>query len=280
MALGAALHDGFRRDPLTTVTAGFLMAVCALALIGPWLTVHDPLATDSANALRPPSWRFPCGTDQVGRDICTRIIHATRLDLFIATSAVVLAILVGSVLGSLAGFFGGWVDRIAMWVVDTIMAFPLFVLAMGIVAALGSSVENIIYATAIVNVPFYARTVRAEINQRREAGFVEAARVSGNGSLRVLAYHLFPTTVPQLAVQMTLTMGWAMLNAAALSYIGLGIRPPTPEWGIMVAEGAGFIITGEWWVALFPGLALVLVVLSLNLLGDGLRDMIDARERR
>jgi peptide/nickel transport system permease protein len=280
MALGAALHDGFRRDPLTTVTAGFLVAVCALALIGPWLTVHDPLATDSANALRAPSWRFPCGTDQVGRDICTRIIYATRLDLFIATTAVVLSILVGSVLGSLAGFFGGWVDRIATWVVDTIMAFPLFVLAMGIVAALGSSVENIIYATAIVNVPFYARTVRAEINQRRDAGFVEAARVSGNGSLRVLAYHLFPTTVPQLAVQMTLTMGWAMLNAAALSYIGLGIRPPTPEWGIMVAEGAGFIITGEWWVALFPGLALVLVVLSLNLLGDGLRDMIDARERR
>ena len=280
MALVAALQDGFRRDPLTAITAGFLVAVCALALIGPWLTVHDPLATDSANALRPPSWRFPCGTDQVGRDICTRIVYATRLDLFIAASAVVLAIAVGSALGSVAGFFGGWVDRIAMWVVDTIMAFPLFVLAMGIVAALGSSVENIIYATAIVNIPFYARTVRAEINQRREAGFVEAARVSGNGSLRVLAYHLFPTTVPQLAVQMTLTMGWAMLNAAALSYIGLGIRPPTPEWGIMVAEGAGFIITGEWWVALFPGLALVLVVLSLNLLGDGLRDMIDARERR
>ncbi len=280
MALVAALQDGFRRDPLTAITAGFLVAVCALALIGPWLTVHDPLATDSANALRSPSWRFPCGTDQVGRDICTRIVYATRLDLFIAASAVVLAIAVGSALGSVAGFFGGWVDRIAMWVVDTIMAFPLFVLAMGIVAALGSSVENIIYATAIVNIPFYARTVRAEINQRREAGFVEAARVSGNGSLRVLAYHLFPTTVPQLAVQMTLTMGWAMLNAAALSYIGLGIRPPTPEWGIMVAEGSSFIITGEWWVALFPGLALVLVVLSLNLLGDGLRDMIDARERR
>ena len=280
MALVAALQDGFRRDPLTAITAGFLVAVCALALIGPWLTVHDPLATDSANALRPPSWRFPCGTDQVGRDICTRIVYATRLDLFIAVSAVVLAIAVGSALGSVAGFFGGWVDRIAMWVVDTIMAFPLFVLAMGIVAALGSSVENIIYATAIVNIPFYARTVRAEINQRREAGFVEAARVSGNGSLRVLACHLFPTTVPQLAVQMTLTMGWAMLNAAALSYIGLGIRPPTPEWGIMVAEGSSFIITGEWWVALFPGLALVLVVLSLNLLGDGLRDMIDARERR
>jgi peptide/nickel transport system permease protein len=280
MALAEALRDGLRRDPLTATTAGFILALCVVAVVGPWLTVHDALATEPANALRPPTWHQPCGTDQVGRDICTRIIFATRLDLFIATSAVVLAIVVGSLLGSLAGFYGGWIDRAVMWVIDTIMAFPLFVLAMGIVAALGSSMENIIYATAIVNVPFYARTVRAEINQRREAGFVEAARVSGNGPLRVLAYHLFPTVVPQLAVQMTLTMGWAMLNAAALSYIGLGIRPPTPEWGIMVAEGASFIITGEWWVALFPGLALVFVVLSLNLLGDGLRDMIDARERR
>jgi peptide/nickel transport system permease protein len=280
MAFAEALRDGFRRDPLTATTAGFLAAVCVVALVGPALSVHDPFATDSARALLPPTWVAPCGTDQVGRDICTRIIYAARLDLFIAVSAVAIALIIGSMLGCVAGYFGGWVDRISMWVIDTIMAFPLFVLAMGIVAALGSSMENIIYATAIVNVPFYARTVRAEINQRREAGFVEAARVAGNGPFRVLAYHLFPTAIPQLAVQMTLTMGWAMLNAASLSFIGLGIRPPTPEWGIMVAEGASFIITGEWWVALFPGLTLVLVVLSLNLLGDGLRDMIDARERR
>ena len=280
MAFTAALRDGFRRDPLTTATAGFLGAFCLLALLAPSLALNDPLATDAARSLRPPGWQTPCGTDQVGRDICTRIIYAARLDLFIAISAVAIALVAGSALGSVAGYFGGWVDRIAMWAVDTIMAFPLFILAMGIVAALGSSMENIIYATAIVNVPFYARTVRAEINQRREAGFVEAARIAGNGPLRVLAYHLFPTAIPQLAVQMTLTMGWAMLNAASLSFIGLGIRPPTPEWGIMVAEGASFIITGEWWVALFPGLALVVVVLSLNLLGDGLRDMIDARERR
>ena len=280
MALVAALQDGFRRDPLTAITAGFLAAVCALALIGPWLTVHDPLATDVANALRPPSWRSPAEPTRSGATSARASSTRPASTCSSRRARWCWRSWSAALLGSVAGFFGGWVDRIAMWVVDTIMAFPLFVLAMGIVAALGSSVENIVYATAIVNVPFYARTVRAEINQRREAGFVEAARVSGNGSLRVLAYHLFPTTVPQLAVQMTLTMGWAMLNAAALSYIGLGIRPPTPEWGIMVAEGAGFIITGEWWVALFPGLALVLVVLSLNLLGDGLRDMIDARERR
>ena len=276
----SVLHDGLKRDPLTSLTLSFILAVFLTALIGPALTVYDPLATNSALALRPPSWHALCGTDQVGRDIFTRIIYATRLDLFISTASVALALVVGSLIGSLAGFFSGWVDRIAMWMIDTIMAFPLFLLAMGIVAALGNSVENIIYATAIVNVPFYARTVRTEMNQRREAGFVEAARVSGNGSFRILAVHLFPIAIPQLVIQMTLTMGWAMLNAAALSFIGLGMRPPVPEWGIMVAEGANFIITGEWWVALFPGLALVLVVLSLNLLGDGMRDILDARERR
>jgi len=160
------------------------------------------------------------------------------------------------------------------------MAFPLFLLALGIVAALGNSAANIVYATAIVNVPLYARTGRAEMSQRREFGFVDAARVSGNGPFRILAVHLFPTAVPQLMVQITLTMGWAMLNAAALSFIGLGILPPTPEWGIIVAEGASFIITGEWWVALFPGIALLGMVLSLNLLGDGMRDIVDARSRR
>jgi peptide/nickel transport system permease protein len=280
MQVTATLANGLRRDPLTAVTMCFVLAICIVALIGPELVWRDPLATNTSNALRPPSWTSPCGTDQVGRDICARIVYATRLDLFIAVASVGIALVVGSLIGSVAGFFGGWTDRIVMWVIDTIMAFPLFLLAMGIVAALGNSVENIIYATAIVNVPFYARSVRAEMNQRREMGFVDAARLSGNGPFRVLAVHLFPTALPQLAIQMTLTMGWAMLNAAALSFIGLGIRPPTPEWGIMVAEGASFIITGEWWVALFPGLALVLFVLSLNLLGDGMRDIIDARERR
>ena len=280
MQLTATLRDGLRRDPLTAITMGIIGFICVIALFGPILATYDPLATDPSSALRPPNWQHLCGTDHVGRDICTRIIYATRLDLFVAVLAVALALVIGSLIGSVAGFFGGFVDRIAMWIIDTIMAFPLFLLAMGIVAALGNSLENIVYATAIVNVPFYARTVRAEMKQRREMGFVEAARVSGNGPFRILAVHLFPTAVPQLMIQVTLTMGWAMLNAAALSFIGLGIRPPTPEWGIMVAEGASFIITGEWWVALFPGLTLVLVVLSLNLVGDGLRDVLDARERR
>ena len=280
MEFAATLQDGLRRDPLTATTMAIIAIICLVAVFGPFVASHDPLATNPSMALKPPTWEHPCGTDQVGRDICTRIVYATRLDLFIALAAVGLGLIIGGLIGSLAGFFGGIVDRLAMWIVDTIMAFPLFVLAMGIVAALGNSLENIIYATAIVNVPFYARAMRAEMKQRREMGFVEAARVSGNGPFRILAVHLVPTAVPQLMIQATLTMGWAMLNAAALSFIGLGIRPPTPEWGIMVAEGASFIITGEWWVALFPGMTLVLVVLSLNLVGDGLRDVLDARERR
>jgi peptide/nickel transport system permease protein len=159
------------------------------------------------------------------------------------------------------------------------MAFPLFVLAMGIVAALGNTVGNIVLATAIINLPFYVRVARAEANVRRGAGWIEAARLSGNGDARILAMHLFPNALPPAMVQVSLNMGWAILNAAGLSFIGLGVRPPTPEWGILVAEGAQFIVSGEWWVSFFPGAVLMLAVFSFNLLGDALRDIFDPRRR-
>src|SRR5439155_1542824 len=192
----------------------------------------------------PPSARYWFGTDQVGRAILSRVLVAPRLDLAISLSAVTLSFVVGSVLGASAGFFGGWTDRIVTRVTDTIMAFPLFVLAMAIVAALGNTLANIVYATAIINLPFYARMARAEVNVRREAGFVEAARLSGNGSARILTVHVFPNCLPPMMVQASLNLGWAILNAAGLSFIGLGVRPPTPEWGIMVAEGAAFTVVG------------------------------------
>lgn len=196
-----------------------------------------------------------------------------------SVASVALVFLMGGLAGVAAGFFGGWTDRIVGRVADTIMAFPLFVLAMGIVAALGNTVQNIVIATAIVNFPLYARIARAEASVRREAGFVEAARLSGNSDWRILACQISPNVLPILVVQMSLTMGYAILNAAGLSFIGLGVRPPTPEWGIMVAEGAQFIVSGEWWNATFPGAALMLAVFCFNLLGDGLRDMIDPRRR-
>jgi peptide/nickel transport system permease protein len=262
---------------------GFAFALFALivfaALLGPLIAPFDPLASNTANALKPPNAQHWFGTDQLGRDIFSRVLIATRLDFSIAVFSVALVFILGGLAGVTAGFFGGWVDKVVGRIADTIMAFPLFVLAMGIVAALGNSVTNIIIATAIINFPLYARVARAEANVRREAGFVQAARLSGNSEWRLLLTQIVPNIMPIMAVQMSLTMGYAILNAAGLSFIGLGVRPPTPEWGIMVAEGASFIVSGEWWIAFFPGLALMIAVFCFNLLGDGVRDLIDPQRR-
>ncbi len=266
-------------NPVTLLAAGLFLAFVLIALFGPWIAPYDPLASDAAAALKPPSMRHWFGTDAVGRDILSRTLLATRLDLGIAVSAVVLSFAIGISLGLAAGYFGGWWDIGVIRLADTIMAFPLFVLAMGIVAALGNTVGNIVLATSIINLPFYVRVARAETNVRRSAGFIEAARLSGNSDLRILAVHLFPNILPPAMVQVSLNMGWAILNAAGLSFIGLGVRPPTPEWGILVAEGAQFIVSGEWWVSFFPGAVLMLAVFSFNLLGDALRDIFDPRKR-
>ena len=266
-------------NPVTGLAFALFVLIVLAALVGPHLVPIDPFASDTASALSPPSAAHWFGTDQLGRDIFSRVVTATRLDFGIAVASVVLVFLMGGLAGVAAGFFGGWIDRIVGRIADTIMAFPLFVLAMGIVAALGNTVENIVIATAIVNFPLYARVARAEANVRRDAGFVEAARLSGNADVRILAFQVLPNVLPILVVQMSLTMGYAILNAAGLSFIGLGVRPPTAEWGIMVAEGAGFMVSGEWWIAFFPGAALMIAVFCFNLLGDGLRDIVDPRRR-
>jgi peptide/nickel transport system permease protein len=266
-------------NPVTLFAFSLLLLILTAALIGPYIVPYDPLATLPGQQLKPPSWQHWFGTDQLGRDIFSRVVVAARLDLMLSVAAVALSFVIGSALGSVAGYYGGWVDTVVGRVCDTIMAFPLFVLAMGIVAALGNTIENIIYATAIINLPFYARMARAEVSIRRNAGFVQAARLTGNGDWRILALQVFPNALPPMMVQVSLNLGWAILNAAGLSFIGLGVRPPTPEWGIMVAEGANYIISGEWWVALFPGLALMLAVFTFNLLGDGLRDIVDPQRR-
>jgi peptide/nickel transport system permease protein len=280
--LGATLRHAryvISGNRVTGFAFGLFVVIVLAALIGPYVVPYDPLASNTAVALKPPSAQHWFGTDQLGRDVFSRVIVATRLDFFIAIASVALVFLMGGLAGVAAGFFGGWTDRVVGRVADTIMAFPLFVLAMGIVAAMGNTVQNIILATAIVNFPLYARVARAEANVRREAGFVLAARLSGNSEGRILLAHVLPNIMPIMIVQMSLTMGYAILNAAGLSFIGLGVRPPTPEWGIMVAEGATFMISGEWWIAFFPGATLMLAVFCFNLLGDGLRDIVDPQRR-
>ena len=227
-----------KENPITFFAFLMLFFFLITAILGPYLVPYDPLETNAKIALQPPSIEHLFGTDNLGRDVFSRVIVATRLDLTISVLAVLMSFIIGSVLGTIAGYWGGWLDVFLSRFLDTIMAFPLFVLAMGIVAALGNTIENIIYATAIINIPFYARLVRAEVNIRREASFVHAAKMAGNSEFKILAIHIFPNTLPPMMVQVSLNLGWAILNAAGLSFIGLGVRPPTPEWGIMVAEGA------------------------------------------
>lgn len=266
-------------NPATIAACIGVVLLVLVAILADWIAPFDPLASNVRNALQPPSARHWMGTDQLGRDVLSRLIVATRLDLSIAVSAVALSFAFGAVIGGVSGYVGGGLDRWIGRTVDVLMAFPLFVLAMALVAALGNSIANVIYATAVINLPFYIRFARAEVNMRRHFGWVEAARASGNSHVRVVLFFLLPNVLPAMAVQISLNLGWAILNAAGLSFIGLGARPPTPEWGIMVAEAARFITTGKWWLIVFPGLALTLSVLCFNLLGDAARDALDPRRR-
>ncbi|HMK82048.1 MAG TPA: ABC transporter permease [Xanthobacteraceae bacterium] len=274
-------HAAFvlRGNLITAIAAAGVAALALVAIFGPALVPFDPVASDVPRALQPPGALHWAGTDQLGRDVFSRLIVATRLDLAIAVTAVCISFVIGAVIGAICGYAGGKLDRAVGRLVDVLMAFPLFVLAMAMVAALGNRVENIVIATAIINLPFYIRFARAEVNIRRNLGWVEAARACGDGHVAVVLRFLLPNVLPGMAVQMSLNLGWAILNAAGLSFIGLGVKPPTPEWGIMVAEGARFISTGRWWLVAFPGLALMLAVLCFNLLGDGLRDILDPRMR-
>ncbi len=266
-------------NPVTALAALGTTLLILLAVLAPGLVPFDPVASNVPQALQPPGPAHWAGTDQLGRDILSRILVAARLDLAIAVSAVGLSFVVGAAIGGFCGYRGGRLDRWVGRFVDVLMAFPLFVLAMALVAALGTGVGNIILATAVINLPFYIRFARAEVNVRRNAGWVEAARACGDSHLSVVLRVLLPNVLPAMAVQISLNLGWAILNAAGLSFIGLGVQAPTPEWGIMVAEGARFIAAGKWWLVAFPGLALMLAVLCFNLLGDGLRDMLDPRMR-
>ncbi len=279
LALLRATRYTLAENRLTLVACGLFALLLLCAAFGTLVAPYDPLATDMAARLKPPTAAHLFGTDALGRDILSRVMVAARLDLGMAVSAVAASFLIGTAMGAMAGYWGGLADAIFGRLMDTIMAFPLFVLAMGIVAALGNSVLNIVLATAVINLPFYGRFARAEVNVRRDLAYVEAARMGGNGGIRILSGHIVRNILPTMAVQASLNMGWAILNAAGLSFIGLGVRPPTPEWGIMVSEGASYIISGEWWTFVFPGMALMLAVFCFNLLGDGLRDVLDPRRR-
>jgi peptide/nickel transport system permease protein len=267
------------RNKLSLVAFCAIVLLIIIAVLAPWVAPLDPNEPDANAVLQGPSWAHVLGTDDYGRDEFSRIIIASRVDLLVPIVSTLLALLIGSLIGALSGFRGGWVDQIVMRIVDSVMAFPAFVLAMGLTAVIGSSITNLILVIAVTQVPAYLRQMRAEMLREREMEYAEAARTVGNPTWRIVFIHLLPNCFPPLIVQATLAMGFALLTLAALSYIGLGIQPPNSEWGEMTSEGAGLMVTGQWWLSLFPGIAIVATVLIFNVVGDGLRDLLDPRMR-
>lgn len=253
----------------------FLLVVA----FGPALTPYDPAVPNPGYTLGKPTADYLFGTDKFGRDVLTRVIYATRLDLMIALFVAVLSFSVGSLIGGIVGYYGGWIDKVVMRIVDVMFAFPSFILAMAITSALGDTVENVIIAIATAYTPYFIRLTRGEMLTVRTRQYADAAVSVGNPSWRVALIHLLPNSLTPSLVQMTLVSGWAILDAAGLAFLGLGITPPTAEWGVMVSEGAQRIITGEWWVWLYPGAAIVLAAFAFNLVGDGLRDILTREEQ-
>jgi peptide/nickel transport system permease protein len=265
-------------SPVARAGLGIVAALVLIAVFMP--LVHDYDArTDSSLALRlkPPSAAHPFGTDTLGRDIAIRMLHGTRVTLGLAVSAVAVAALVGSMLGLLAGNASRRVDLIIMLCMDIVLAFPGTLLAIAIVAMIGPGLRNALFAISLVSIPAYARLSRAAVLSVRELEYVAAARSLGGGGVRVLLSHILPNSLPPLIVQTTLSIAFAILEAAALGFLGLGAQPPTPEWGAMLADSYKYFTSGAWWVFLFPGAAIMLAVLGFNLLGDGLRDALDPR---
>lgn len=263
---------GFRLRMAERLAVSLIAGLLAVALLGPGLWSVDPLATDVPRAFLPPQAAYPFGTDHLGRDMFARVIHAARLDLGLALAAVALAAAVGSCLGAVAGWYGGWLDRLTGWAGDVLLAFPIYLLAMVLALAFGNGLVVVVLATAMVNLPFFIRLVRVGVAKARHSLWVDAARMAGLPEGRILARLVLPGVAPLVAVHGATTLGWAMLNAAGLSFIGIGVRPPTPEWGILIAEGARHLAGGHWWLVAFPGAALATGVLAFHLAGDALRD--------
>lgn len=259
-----------------TAMAGLLLIglLLILALIGPWIASYPPLAPDPIHRLQSPSWSHPFGTDSLGRDILSRVIYGSRISMIIGLIAVSISLVPGTILGLLSGFYGRNVDEPIMRGMDILLAFPAILLAIFITAILGPSLLNTMIAVGIVYIPHYARIVRSSVLSLKEQLFVQAVRSLGGSNFRIISLHIFPNTIPPIIVYGTLGMGTAVLQAAALGFLGLGAQPPTPEWGAMLSEGRQYIQNAPH-VAAFPGFAIFTLVLGFNLFGDGLREALD-----
>jgi len=272
-----------KRDPLALVGLIIAVAFCgtaiAVLLFGNSLAPYDPTAINFRIAFQPPSFQHPFGTDDLGRDVLSRVIVATPVDAEIAFAIIGISSIFGMVFGSVSGFLGGYVDDVFMRITDLFLAFPSLVLAIAVAVALGPGVNNVIQANLVVWWPVYARLARAGALSLNETQYVEAGRIAGLSKRAILLKHIIPNDISPILVYGTLDLGNAILYASVLSYLGLGAQPPQPEWGRMVFDGQTYL-TGAWWVSILPGLVILIVALGFNLLGDALRDVFDPRYRK
>ncbi|MCH4544408.1 ABC transporter permease subunit [Rhizobium changzhiense] len=275
----------FSRNKGAVIGLAVFVFILLLAIFAPLVSLHMPDEQNRQLFLAPPFWMaggsamYPLGTDAVGRDILSRLIYGARFSLFIGVIVVSLSVVSGVLIGLAAGFFRGHVDTAVMRVMDIVMAFPSLLLALVLVAILGPGLTNAMIAISIVNVPHFVRLTRASVMSEREREYVIASRVAGAGTLRLMFKTILPNCLGPLIVQATLAFSAAILDAAALGFLGQGAQPPTPEWGTMLAEAREFI-SRAWWVVTFPGLAILITVLAINLMGDGLRDALDPKLKR
>lgn len=266
----------FRRNPLAMLGLVIILALFAMALFAPWIAPYSPIEQNLDNRLMPPSALHWLGTDDLGRDILSRIIHGSRTTLVIVFLVVITVAPLGLFVGTIAGYFGGWFDALMMRVTDIFLAFPRLILALAFAAALGPGIENAVLAISLTAWPPYARLARAETLTIRNSDFISAMRLQGASHARIIARGITPLCTSSLIVRVTLDMAGVILTAAGLGFLGLGAQPPEPEWGSMIATGRKFILD-QWWVAAMPGIAIFLVSLGFNLLGDGLRDVLDPK---
>jgi peptide/nickel transport system permease protein len=266
----------FQQNRLALIGLIIIAALIFISIFAPLLAPFDPIVTNLAVRLQPPSTTFFLGTDEVGRDIFSRIIWGSRLTLYVIGLVAIIAAPVGIIVGTISGYFGGFIDTVLMRITDIFLAFPKLILALAFVAALGPGIENAIIAISITSWPPYARIARAETITIRNSDFIKAIRLQGASSFRIITKHIMPLCLSSLIVRVTLDMAGIILTAAGLGFLGLGAQPPSPEWGAMTSSGRAFILD-HWWVITMPGTAIFIVSLAFNLFGDGLREVLDPK---
>jgi nickel transport system permease protein len=272
------IWTGLRNRKTALVCSVILLLFCIITVLAPWLSPHNPIHVDLAIKLQPASWEYPLGTDQLGRDNLSRLLHGSRISLGFAFLIFVSSMMIGLLVGTFAGYKGGWIDAVLMRLCEGVMAFPNLVLIIGLVGVLGPGLMQVVLAMMLVQWVYYARMFRGMVLSLKERNFITAARISGSSQWQIIRRHMIPNVLPPIIVMGTLEMGWAIMDISALSFLGLGIQPPSPEWGTMIHDGKAYIRSNPE-LMLYPGIAILLVVVSFNLLGEALSDWFNVKQR-